>query len=713
MNAANQTNRRSLLPLIAICLLFAVLSTVGITWGLPSRDIDKYLYPTETPWSGEKIYRLAHASEKFDATRGADVDANPLNKQGLAGKPILLTGSDEALAKIYLRYRLFTYQPDEMITMMSLAGMHPGRLDLDPRLYQYGGLFIYPVGALIKLCDVVGLIDVRSDVPYYLDHPDEFGKFYVVARAYSAAWGILGIVLVFLIARRLAGGRQGDGMGAMLRRSEAETKHAEQEGSRDSARGGPSAGIEGSRAEYVGSAVRTKEEASSGAMLPRSGSMPAATLAGLLAALLFAFMPVVVCMAHEAKPHLAGAVLMLAAVWFAMRHLDTVRARRHEHDAYNQSRDREGAVHTASSAPHGRGALGNPQTDIARRDTSTTSRDWWLMCIACGAALGMVLSSLPIFVLIPVVTWMSRTHAGTGGTAARVYLWFKRTVLGKVVAVAAYLAVNPYVLINALFHPDILSSNLGNSTAMYRVDRLGAGFSRVLELTRDGATLPILILGVLAMAVALWHRRRIAWPLIVAAGVFFVQFVLLGAGKPGEYGRFGIFPNTALVIGAACLLTARWHPQRFRPVRLSLTAVVIAWMALCGFAYLRNFQIDTTPQASRLRAVRAVATGARQLDSAIDVALIAEPAPYCCPPLPFADINAYLFSDLHAAEDARQRAPNRWLLVYASDQRPIIPGPASGGNTPRQDKLPFAWTTPISWANKPIVLEGPGGTVLP
>lgn len=400
--------------------------------------------------------------------------------------------------------------------------------------------------------------------------------------------------------------------------------------------------------------------------------MPDGSLPALLAALLFALMPVVVCMAHEAKPHLAGAVLMLAAVWFAMRHLD--------------------AVPSAAS---------------------TTSRDWWLMCIACGAALGMVLSSLPIFVLIPLVTWMTHAHAGSGGSSARVYLWFKRTVLGAIVAAATYVAVNPYTLINALVHPDILRSNLGNSTAMYRVDRLGEGFLRVLELTRDGATLPIVILGTIAMSVALWHWRRMAWPLIVAAGVFFVQFVALGAGKPGEYGRFGIFPNAALVIGAACLLTARWHSPRLRFARTTLTAAVIAWTALCGFAYLRNFQIDTTAQASRLRARRTLPPGDLQHGADVGVALIAEPAPYGCPPLPFGELDAYLFSDLHAAEEARRSAPKQWLLVYASDQRPIIPGPATNRDTPPEHKLPFTWTTTISWANKPIVMSGPGGTVVP
>ena len=60
---------------------------------------------------------------------------------------IELNDTDEKRAQLVRRYRLYSDQPDEMITLMSLAQMHPGKLDFDPRLYQYGGLWIYPVGA--------------------------------------------------------------------------------------------------------------------------------------------------------------------------------------------------------------------------------------------------------------------------------------------------------------------------------------------------------------------------------------------------------------------------------------------------------------------------------------------------------------------------------------------------------------------------------------
>ena len=146
-------------------------------------------------------------------------------------------------------------------------------------------------------------------------NPGEFGKFYIVARGYAAAWGLIGVIVVFGIARRLGGPR-----------------------------------------------------------------------AGLIAALMFTLMPVVVCMSHEGKPHLPGAVLMLLAVLFAMRHL---------------------AARGAGEAADASTGTGDSSSGHARGD-----RNWWLMCICCGAALGMVLSSLPIFVLIPLVAWQCEEIRG-------------------------------------------------------------------------------------------------------------------------------------------------------------------------------------------------------------------------------------------------------------------------------------------------------------
>ncbi len=663
----------SILALGAIAILYGLLSVGGIGWGLPSRSIDPYLFAGGEAWSGEKIYRLAGAGERFSAERGADVDVDPLTEPTLdsvampsidplekeLSAPIPLTATDEDVAKILLRYRLYTYQPDEMITMMALSGMRPSRLQLDPRLYQYGGLFIYPVGGLIKLCGMVGLIDVRSDVTFYLDHPEEFGKFYVVARAYSALWGLLGVGVVFLITRRAGG-----------------------------------------------------------------------ATAGVIAAGLFALMPVVVCMAHEGKPHLPGAVLMLLAVYFAMR--------------CQSSRTADSSPQAAGFGPRGR-----PAQD---------SRAFWCMCLACGASFGMVLSSLPIFILIPLTAWMQSRCAvevSAGHEAARPRRAFgaflSRIAIGVLLATAVYLVTNPYVLINAFVNRDVLRSNFGNSLAMYEVARVGEGLLRVLALTVEGATLPILLLGTIGIVWSIVRRTRTLTPLMAAALVFFVQFVLIGAGKPAEYGRFGIFTNTALAIAAATFLASDRKGMRRRGSQVA-TAFTVLWVANCGWAYLANFRADCTDSASRIRARLAIEPGAGAkeggdawLKPRLTVYVPKEPAPYCCPPLPFAQVALFRLAegercagfggprglkpaargeeaaareragdsqaeaavevclspvdlpDLSAARDSEER--DLWRVAF---RLPILRHLVGLGD------LAGGPLTPISWANKPFELTGSG-----
>jgi hypothetical protein len=583
------------IALAAILFLYLILAAIGIRWGLPGRHLDDFLFSASKSWEGERIFRLADGTAKFDPNRGADVDADPLRANG-GLSPQALNATDADKARILLRYRLFTFQPDEMITLMALAGMRPGQLKLDPKLYQYGGLFIYPAGALIQFCDWLGWIEVRGHVEYYLDRPDEFAKFYVVARAYAAAWGLAGVGLVFAITRRLA-----------------------------------------------------------------------ERWAALLATLIFTLMPVVVCMAHEGKPHLPGAVLMLLAVWLALKHVDAAN-----------------------------GINGRPRP----------AKYWWGMCVTCGAALGMVLSSWPIFILIPAVAFQewcklrgrdSQPTVGPSEKSNRNRQPFftaslVKTLAGATLGVLVYLGTNPYIVINALGNREVLRSNFGNSLAMYEVARIGEGFWRVVELTVEGATLPVFLFGLVAVLVAI-RRLRDGWPLALPAAVFFLQFTLIGAGKPAEYGRFGILPDTALAIAAACGVSGLQRQGR-TPLSVAVAAILVLGTAVRGGAYLWNFHLDAGARGSRLELARRIMARYEQppMGKTLEIAVLREPAPYSCPPIDLDRVRLVLYqSDQQFAERSKRPV----CLIEPVD---------------RSDESPYhlrKWLTetPISWANKPFHFE--------
>ena len=120
----------------------------------------------------------------------------------------------------------------------------------------------------------------------YLDHPEQFAWFYLLARLYAAMWGLIGVGVVYAIGK-----------------------------------------------EWTGN-----------------------NFVAVTAGILFCLMPVVVSMAHEAKPHLPGTVLILCAVLAAMRYAKSGRRR------------------------------------------------WWILTgVACGAASGMVLTGGVSFAVLPVM----------------------------------------------------------------------------------------------------------------------------------------------------------------------------------------------------------------------------------------------------------------------------------------------------------------------
>ncbi len=317
------------------------------------------------------------------------------------------------------------------------------------------------------------------------------------------------------------------------------------------------------------------------------------------------------------------------------------------------------------------------------------------MCICCGAAVGMVLSSWPIFVLIPLISWRVRNaRSGRFSIAAR------RTGAGIIVAMCVYLVTNPYLLINAFINRDVLRSNFSNSLAMYQLTRIGEGFVRVLELTLEGATLPILVFGLIALIIVLIRKNRSVIPLAVPAAVFFLQFVLIGAGKPAEYGRFGIFTNTALAIGASCLLARRWTGLR-EIVNWIPASFVVIWVGLFGAMYLSNFQLDATSSGSRIN----LAEHLRDIPPGSLVGVTADPGPYCCPPLNFSNMELLLVRN--AGQLAGLSGPER-AFIRPVDRQEVVRRLVCAWTEDPQDPWAHRWRmtaeTPISWANKPFDL---------
>jgi hypothetical protein len=331
-------------------------------------------------------------------------------------------------------------------------------------------------------------------------------------------------------------------------------------------------------------------------------------------------------MAHEAKPHLPGLALTLLGVIAASKYVDTGR------------------------------------------------KKWALLAgVLCGAAFGMVLSGLLALAVLPAMVFLR------AGPARQRLITLIQAAL---VAIVTYVFFNPYVAINAAFDRDLLRSNLGNSTDMYRIS-LG-GFGNAFRLIVQGASPVVVIGGTIGLAVLLGARMRrtkigcieecpgrgdVGWLLLAPTIFVIVQFVLLADGKPPEYARFGLLPDTFLVVAAFAGVALLRKPGP----RVTL-AVALALLTLCfGVPYVLACVRDSHPtQTTRLRAARLI----QELDGTT-IQIVAEPAPYGMPPVD-------LFR--HRLLLTRRDAPVQGDVYVIAN--------------------PQLSATPISWANMAFTVAG-------
>ncbi len=202
----NSKRPTSTLIAIGLLALWLAVITPAMFWGLPTSADDPLLFGGEPPWPAWR-YQATQAVETLRRGNvGADVDISPLARRD---RIVNLTATGAQRAEILRRYRLYSRQPDEMITFRALMRMNPRQLDFDPRLYQYGGTYIYAVGAMIAVGAATGLLHVTSDVGYYLTHPDAFARFYVAARLLTVLFGAGLLIGAARLARRIGGRRAG------------------------------------------------------------------------------------------------------------------------------------------------------------------------------------------------------------------------------------------------------------------------------------------------------------------------------------------------------------------------------------------------------------------------------------------------------------------------------------------------------------------------
>lgn len=188
--ARGGARRRSAWLVPAGLYIFAVaVNLVGIGWGLPGQG--RALLPPAPPGG---------IAEEADRSWSAVQDpARNLN----LGAPD--PDQAETPARTLRRFRLYTADPDEVLTTIALARLNPLAGRWDPGITQYGGFFLYPLGVGLKLASMAGIITLRGDPSFYMAHPEAMGRIFLAGRILIVLVGALAIPLLWVIARPLYG----------------------------------------------------------------------------------------------------------------------------------------------------------------------------------------------------------------------------------------------------------------------------------------------------------------------------------------------------------------------------------------------------------------------------------------------------------------------------------------------------------------------------
>jgi len=358
----------------------------------------------------------------------------------------------------------------------------------------------------------------------------------------------------------------------------------------------------------------------------------------VIAAATVGVLPVAFAMAHEAKPHIVGTALTLAAVLAAEKWVRTGRW-----------------------------------------------RDAVLAGALVGAAAGAVLTAVTAIVLLPVMALLRREAVGRRFGAA---------IVSIAVAAVVYAVTNPYVVLHAIRGDAVLGGNLSNTKAMYGIGNVGGAFVDAGERLLDALSWPLLAVAVMALIVFLFRRRwpsPMGWLLTTISLITLIPFALFAGGKPAEYARFALLPATAisvLCVWAIGVSIARpW-------LRLTFAAALPIAVFLAGtLPYFRAFANDTEASATDTRQLAADPLD-RFASSSFGATLqvFADPAPYCLPPVDFSNWRVVL---------TRPDAPLIGAAIIRPIDYPDHLPPVPAGYARQVIGLSDR-PAPITWANKPF-----------
>ncbi len=170
-----------------ILVLYTV--TTSLDWGLPTQEIHDIVLPKDKLEKTKVITNLVEMSDKSIKTRSTFViegkDEKNIRKEQL---------------RIARRFLIYSENPDEMLAIAGLSGINPRKLKFKPKCYHYGGGYLYPMGGMIALGQVINKESLNISTRTILSFPENMATLYIWGRAlnlFALLICFLGLLLIF------------------------------------------------------------------------------------------------------------------------------------------------------------------------------------------------------------------------------------------------------------------------------------------------------------------------------------------------------------------------------------------------------------------------------------------------------------------------------------------------------------------------------------
>jgi len=197
--------RSGLREAVGVAAMALSLGLWGLGWCLPGRARLEEVLPAglDSPSSRallESSWRALYAKLGENMLLHPDVfsygfEDGDSAAPGWTAPPPLLRNS---IRSFYLR----SGHEDESDILVALSRLRPLRLDLNPRIYFYGGAYMYALGGWMAASAVLSGTPLARDIQVYLAHPEYTARLYFAGRLFSVLAFVAACLLVLVLGRR-------------------------------------------------------------------------------------------------------------------------------------------------------------------------------------------------------------------------------------------------------------------------------------------------------------------------------------------------------------------------------------------------------------------------------------------------------------------------------------------------------------------------------